>query len=453
MKIHFIAIGGSVMHSLAIALKEMGHEVSGSDDGIYDPAKTRLSAHGLLPGTEGWHTSKITSDIDAVILGMHAFKDNPELKEAQKLNIPIYSFPEFIYKHAQHKQRIVIAGSYGKTTVTAMIMHALEEWGKKFDYMVGAQVDGFSNPVRLSEEAAVMVIEGDEYLASKLDPRPKFMLYEPHILVVNGISWDHINVFPSEELYVDQFSQLLASVKKATNVVYQAGDKRLSRLVEKHTQDDESIYLYPFKTPNYKVKNGVWEVKLGGKGQAMSVMGRHNMANLQAAWEVCKLLGMESGDFLSFMQDFSGAEMRMQKLYEDSSLVVIRDYAHAPEKVQATVEAVADTYKDYKLIACAELHTFSSLNKDFLPLYKDSLKAADQAMVYINPQQFSKRRMEPLDQSEIEQAFAHKRLTYLQSIEELKGSIDRERTGKDVVLLMSSGNFQGLDLQELYSKE
>ena len=449
MKIHFIAIGGSVMHSLAIALKDMGYEISGSDDGIYDPARGRLDAAGLLPDYEGWNPEKITKDLDAIILGMHAFEDNPELKRAQSLGVPIYSYPEFIVKHAEHKQRIVIAGSYGKTTVTAMIMHALESWGKKFDYLVGAQVEGFSNPVRLSEDAAVIVLEGDEYLASKLDPRPKFMLYVPHILVINGISWDHINVFPTEETYVDQFSQLLASLQKGTNVIYNAADKRLSQLVETHTQDDESMYLQPFKRPGFKVKNGVWELKLGGKSQPMSLMGKHNMTNLLAAWEVCHLLGMETGDFLRVMKDFKGAELRMQKVHEDDNLVVIRDYAHAPDKVQATVSAVSDTYKGYNLIACAELHTFSSLNRDYLPLYQDSLKDADQALVFVNPNQFEKRRMDPLLASEIEQAFSHPKLTYLQSKDSLAKKIQGVKTGKDVILLMSSGNLQGLELSDL----
>ena len=263
---------------------------------------------------------------------------------------------------------------------------------------------------------------------------------------------DHINVFPTEESYVDQFSQLLASLQKGTNVIYNSADKRLSQLVETHTQDDESMYLHPFKRPNFKVKNGHWEIKLGGKSQGMSLMGKHNMTNLLAAWEVCQLLGMETGDFLDVMKDFKGAELRMQKIHEDERLVVIRDYAHAPDKVQATVEAVAETYKGYNLIACAELHTFSSLNRAYLPQYRNSLKAADQALVFVNPSQFKKRRMDPLLASEIAQAFSHPKLSYLQSKDSLAQAIQEAKTGKDVILLMSSGNLHGLELSDLRAK-
>ena len=447
MKIHFIAIGGSIMHSLAIALKQNGHEVSGSDDGIYDPARSRLEEHGLLPSYEGWNPEVIGPDIDAVILGMHAFEDNPELIAAKELGLSIQSFPEFIFDQARHKQRIVVAGSYGKTSVTAMIMHVLQEAGKKFDYLVGAQLDGFDNPVRLSEEAPIIVIEGDEYLASKMDPRPKFLLYKPHIVVINGISWDHINVFPTEEGYVDQFNKLLESLEKAADIIYNSEDKRLGKLVKTH--EEESYYLHPFSTPSFKVKEEKWEIKLGGKKQVLEVIGKHNMANATAAWEVCELLGIEAGDFLSYLQDFQGAKLRMETLFENDSLIVIRDYAHAPEKVQATVQAVADTYKDHTLIACFELHTFSSLNRSFLPQYRKTMAPADEAIVFVNPGQFSKRRMEPLGKEEVVSAFAHKNLTYVQDSEVLLEEIGQKKRGKTVILLMSSGNFQGLSIEEV----
>ncbi|MEM9718498.1 MAG: Mur ligase family protein [Bacteroidota bacterium] len=450
MKIHFIAIGGSIMHSLAIALKQNGHEVSGSDDGIYDPARSKLEAHGLLPDYKGWNPQVITPDIDVVILGMHAFEDNPELLVAKDLGLAIQSFPEFIFEHARHKQRIVVAGSYGKTSVTAMIMHVLQEAGKKFDYLVGAQVDGFDNPVRLSEEAPIIVIEGDEYLASKLDARPKFLHYKPHILVLNGISWDHINVFPTEEGYVEQFDLLLKSLEKAADIIYNEKDKRLKQLIEKNP--DESYYLYPFKVPSYKVKEEKWEIKLEGKKQALDVIGKHNMANAAAAWEVCELLGLEIGDFLSYLQDFGGAKLRMETSFESPTLKIIRDYAHAPEKVQATVQAVADTYKDHKLIACLELHTFSSLDRSFLPQYHKTMKEADDALVFVNPKQFEKRRMKPLEDQEIITAFGHKNVAFIQDISHLMNRIKQRIEPKTVILMMSSGNFQGLNIADLLSE-
>lgn len=436
------------MHSLAIALKEGGHEVSGSDDQVYDPAKSRLKARNILPDSMGWNPDRITPEVDAVILGMHALADNPELLKAQELKIPCYSFPEFIFEHAKQKQRIVIAGSYGKTTVTSMVMHVLKKAGKKFDYLVGAQVPGFDNPVRLSDDAPIMLMEGDEYLASKTDPRPKFLLYQPHMVVVTGISWDHINVFPTEEEYDLQFELLLQSLEKAADVIVNKEDKKLKKFVKKHI-DSNAQYIHEFGTPSYKVKNGVYEIKLAGEKRAVSVIGRHNMANIAAAWNVCQLLSIDINVFLDHISTFIGAQSRLEILSENENRVVIKDFAHAPAKVQATVEAVKERYPRKKLIACAELHTFSSLNKAFLPHYRATLKKADHKIVFINPDAMKKRKMTPFTKDELVQAFGEKTLQFTGTKEELRSMIDSALSGEDVILMMSSSNFGGLELDSL----
>ena len=448
MKIHFIAVGGSIMHSLAIALKQAGHQVTGSDDKIYDPAQRRLLEHGLLPEAEGWHPERITPDLDAVILGMHAFEDNPELKKAQDLGLQVHSFPAFIFEHARQKHRVVIAGSYGKTTITAMVMHVLEQQGKKFDYLVGAQVDGFANPVRLSEDAPLIILEGDEYLASRLDPRPKFLHYQPHIAVITGISWDHINVFPTEDVYEEQFTALLESLSKAANIIYHEEDARLRSLVETYT-DANSQYRVPFTTPKYKVQDRRYEIRLGGERAFVPLIGRHNMANLAAAWEVCKLLSITIEDFLRHIQSFKGAAIRLETLHEGDGLTLIRDYAHAPAKVAASVAAVRESYAKRNFIACVELNTFSSLNEQYLPLYLKTLKEADQKIVYVDPVAVERKRMPAISREQLVQAFGDQDLTYATSTEELSAAIAAARQGDDVCLMMSSGNFGGLELEKL----
>lgn len=448
MRIHFIAIGGSIMHSLAIALHQMGHEVSGSDDSIYDPAKSNLAAHGILPKQMGWHPDKISTDIEAVILGMHAFEDNPELIQARELGLSIYSFPEFIFQHAKKKQRIAIAGSYGKTTITSMIMHVLEGVGKKFDYLVGGQVPGFDNAVRLSEDAPIILLEGDEYLSSKLDKRPKFLLYQPHMVSISGISWDHINVFPTEEEYVDQFRLLLNSLSKAADIIYCETDSRLVRLIEEET-DAESQYLHPYSLPNYKTEGGKFVIEIDGHSETMSVIGKHNMANIQAAWQVCCLLGVEIEEFLLHIRSFTGAKLRLEVLKEGADQIIIRDYAHAPAKVEATVEAVREQFQGHQLIACVELHTFSSLNKAFLPTYQGSLSPADRKIVYVDPRALEKRRMPSITHQDLIDAFGESELIYVNTPEELQAEISGSTSGKDVLLMMSSGTFGGTQLDTL----
>ncbi len=451
MNIHFIAIGGSIMHSLAIALKEAGHQVTGSDDRIYDPARSRLKEVDLLPADEGWNVDHIHSGLDAIILGMHAFDDNPELKLAQELNIPIYSFPEFIFQQSQNKHRIVIAGSYGKTTVTSLIMHVLAGVGIAFDYLVGAEVPGFKNSVKISKDAPILLVEGDEYLASKLDPRPKFLLYQAHIVLINGISWDHINVFPTEKIYNQQFEDLLKSMDKAADVIYNQDDKLLSRMVQKLTND--SHYLHAFSCPSYKVEDGRYKVKLAGEKKLVKLIGKHNMANIAAAWQVCSLLSVEIGDFLKHAATFAGAKSRMETVVENAAQVVIKDYAHAPAKVQATVEAVRERYAKENLIACVELHTFSSLNKQFLPHYKHTLKRANCKIVFINPKAITSRRLAPISKEELLAAFGDKGIIYINSRQELIDTVHEHQKGNDVMLMMSSGNFDGLQWEQLLSIE
>ncbi len=448
MKVHFIAMGGSIMHSLAIALHRQGHIVKGSDDQIYDPAKSKLAKEGLLPDKQGWFPEHIDGSLDAVILGMHAFKDNPELLKARELELPIYSFPEFIYKHSKNKHRIVIAGSYGKTTITSMVMHVLKECGKNFDYLVGANVPGFEVSVKLSEDAPTIILEGDEYLSSRLDPRPKFLLYQPHTLVVTGISWDHINVFPTENEYVHQFEDLIQSLDKGADIIFNKENDQISALV-KSFGDPETMYFHEYGTPKYNIQDGVYYPKLNGVSTPVRVFGKHNMSNLEAAWKVCELMGVEIDSFLEALKSFEGPKLRQEKIFENEKVVLYRDYAHAPPKVEATVDAFRERFPKKNLIACFELHTFSSLNREFLKNYRNTLEKADTAIVFVNPATFSKRRMEPFNMKEIREAFLHKNLFFINSTPHLVEHIHAALRGNDAILLMSSGNFGQLDIEDL----
>ncbi|TAE58895.1 MAG: peptidoglycan synthetase [Bacteroidetes bacterium] len=341
---------------------------------------------------------------------------------------------------------MVVAGSFGKTTVTSMIMHVLRGAGYSFDYLVGAGIPGFDNPVRLSDDAPMIVMEGDEYLASRSDPRPKFLLYHAHMVIITGIEWDHINVFPTFASYLNQFELLVKGLDKAADIVYNEEDEQVVSLVKAHT-DDRSQYLHPFQTPSYRVRDGVFEVKLEGERAALQVIGKHNMANIAASWEACKWLGMEIGEFITHIRTFTGAKLRQEKVYEDAALTIIRDYAHAPAKVLATVDAVRERYKKKKITACLELHSFSSLNKAYLPYYKGAMKKADRRIVYVNPQAVEHRRMEQISQEEMLKAFGDPNMIYVTSREALKKALKEGKS--DVLLMMSSGNFDGLPMSEL----
>lgn len=458
-KIHFIAIGGSIMHSLAIALKKTGYEVSGSDDAINEPARGRLEVNGILPKEIGWNEANITADLDAVILGMHALADNPELKKAQSLGIKVYSFPEFVYEHSKNKHRIVVTGSYGKTTITSMIMHVLAGLGRKFDYMVGSQVPGFDNPVRLSEDAPMIILEGDEYLASKLDPRPKFLVYQPHVVLLSGISWDHINVFPTEVEYNLQFGKLLAALPKAGYLIYNEKDATVKEMI-KPLKDSETLYLHSYTTPTYKVKDGKYTITLGdtalgglslmgGEKQIVEVIGKHNMANIAGAWKLCEQLGITLKDFLKHIASFKGAKSRLELVYKDKKKIVYKDFAHAPAKVAATVEAVRELYPKQHLIACLELHTFSSLDKEYIKNYQHTLKSADKKIVFLSEKTVAAKQMKAFSKEEIQSAFGDKNVNFVSKESELKVLLKHAATGNDVFLMMSSGTFEGMDLAKV----
>lgn len=446
MRIHLIAIGGAVMHNLALALQQNGHQVSGSDDEIYDPARSRLAARGLLPLSAGWFHEKITPELDLVILGMHARPGNPELERALALNVPVLSFPEYIARHAQDKTRIVVAGSHGKTTTTSMIMHLLRHAGVEFDYLVGAQLEGFDTMVRLSE-APYMVIEGDEYLSSPIDRRPKFIHYQPHILVLTGIAWDHINVFPTFEEYLLQFENLLQTLPEGAAVFYDERDPHLKKLLTRARADLE---VSPYGPLPHHIENGkTWLQAGGAAGVPLQVFGEHNLANLSAAFRVAGKLGIAEGTLYEGAQLFRGAARRLQTLAENETCKAWLDFAHAPSKVAATVQAVSRLYPQRRLTACVELHTFSSLNKAFLPQYRGALQAADQAVVFYSPHTLEMKKMPPIAPEEIQEAFGHPNLRVFTTAADLEHFLRKNNWQGRNLLLMSSGTFGGLDTNSI----
>lgn len=436
------------MHNLALALDHYGHQVSGSDDEIYDPAKSRLEAAGLLPETFGWNADRITEDLDFVILGMHAKDDNPELVRARELGLKIYSFPEFIYEHSKQKQRVVIAGSHGKTTITSMVMHVLRAMGREFDYMVGAQIPGFDRMVKLSDEAPIIVLEGDEYLTSAMDPRPKFLLYQPHICLISGIAWDHINVFPTFEEYRRQFEMLIRMMPKAGVIVYNEEDKEVKRIV-KGNYDKESQYLLPYRTPENRIREHQFEIKLKGHRQAVKVIGKHNLNNIAGAWEICSQMAIRPKEFLEAIATFEGAASRLEKIYEDENNVIFKDFAHSPSKVLATVDAIRELFGKRNIIACLELHTFSSLNKKFLRQYRKTLKSIGKKVVFVNQHTLKMKKYPSISRQELIEAFEDEGIKYAKTRDDLISYIKTMKKGKNVLLMMSSGNFADLDLKSL----
>ncbi len=442
MKVHIIACGGAVMHNMAIALHTMGYQVTGSDDEIFDPALSRLKKHGLAPETFGWFPEKITTQLDFVILGMHARGDNPELAKAKELGIKIYSFPEYVYEHAINKTRVVVGGSHGKTTTTAMIMHVLKLLGKDFDYLVGSQLEGFDTMVRFSD-APIMVIEGDEYLTSTLDPVPKFHKYKPHIAMITGIAWDHINVFPTYENYVQQFKIFIDSIESGGTLAYFGGDADLSAISK-----NDNIKCIAYNTPNYHIRNGKVVVSKKERYE-LEIFGEHNLQNAEGARIVCESLGIGEEEFYKALGSFKGTKNRLEKVYEDSKMVVFRDFAHSPSKLKATVEAVRSRYPDRKMLSAFELHTFSSLNKNFLPHYQQSMDPSDVSIVYFNPHVFELKKMEILDKQDITNSFGSKVMA-IDSTEELISKISNFKSNvsgqPSVLLFMSSGNFDNAKL-------
>lgn len=447
MKIHFIAIGGSAMHSLALALLRKGHEITGSDDAIYGVSKRALEEQGLLPSQTGWFPEKIHEELDAVVLGMHARGDNPELVRAKALGLKIYSYPEFLYELSKTKTRVVIAGSHGKTTITAMVLHVMNYHGKGVDFMLGAPVRGFNQMVNLEDDHDFIVIEGDEYLASALDRRPKFHLYHPNIALISGIAWDHMNVFPEESTYVEQFRIFIDSIVNGGILVYNAEDAILKGLV---TQTTNPVRKHPYTTPAYHFEQGHCVLDTPEGEMPLEIFGKHNMSNLSGAKWICQHMGVDEEDFYEAIQDFKGAARRLENIYQQEGLLVYRDFAHSPSKVSATVSAVREQYPDKKLIACLELHTFSSLNREFIGQYKSSLDHADHAVVFYGPEAVSQKKLPELIMEEIPMAFDRKDLQVLTQPSELKSALKGSLSTDSVLLLMSSGDFQGMDLEELW---
>lgn len=448
MKIHFIAIGGSAMHNLAIALHLKGYQISGSDDEIFNPAKERLQKYGILPQEIGWFPEKIDTSVDAVVLGMHARADNPELLKANELGIKVYSYPEFLYEQCKDKKRVVIGGSHGKTTITAMIIHVLQQCNVDCDYMVGAQLDGFEVMVKLSETADVAIIEGDEYLTSPIDRRPKFHVYQPNIGVISGIAWDHINVFPTFEIYVNQFKEFINLIPEDGALIYYQDDPVLEKICE-------SVYhtsLIPYSNHLHDIKDGKTYLATPYGDFPLKVFGKHNLANLNAARLVCVQLGIEDLDFYKAITSFSGANKRLELLAENEKFIVYQDFAHSPSKLKATIEAIREQFPEKRVIACMELHTFSSLTESFLQEYQGSMDQADIPIVFFNPQALEHKKLPPLTQEMIFDAFENQNIEIFNDSQELTHRI-LSLTDKDsVFLFMSSGNFSGVDLNNLANK-
>ena len=445
MKVHFIAIGGSAMHNLAIALSRKGAIVTGSDDEIFEPSKGRLKRQGILPAKIGWDADRITPDLDAVILGMHARADNPELARAKELNIKIYSYPEYIYEQTKDKKRLVIGGSHGKTTITSMILHALNELKKDVDYMVGAQLEGYDCMVKLTEENDEAVLEGDEYLSSPIDRRPKFLLYQPNVALISGIAWDHINVFPTFENYVEQFDLFCQAITPGGTLVYNEEDEHVKKLALQYAGQFE---LLPYATPTYTVTENGTRIAYQGKNYELSIFGAHNLQNLMGAMQMCGTIGISAETFLAAMKNFTGAGKRLEKVVENPEFTLFKDFAHSPSKLKATTSAVKEQFHERKLIACMELHTFSSLKKAFLPQYKDAMEKADVAVVYFSHKVVAHKKLEPITKEDVYAAFGGG-VVVCNTTEEVLEIIEKEVGKNTTLLLMSSGNFDGIDYKEL----
>jgi len=446
MRVHFIAIGGSAMHNLAIALSKKGFHVTGSDDVVYEPSKSRLSKYGLLPASEGWQTSNITPDLDAVILGMHARPDNPELQKALELGLKVYSYPEYIYEQSREKKRVVIGGSHGKTTITSMILHVLNYYNYNFDYLVGAQLAGFETMVKLTDDAPVIILEGDEYLSSPIDRRPKFHLYHAHIAVLSGIAWDHINVFPTFEDYYDQFAKFLHTIEDNGKVIYYSEDTHLSKLMNEF---EGNLTAVPYSTLPNRVFNGVTSISTTGGDVPLNVFGDHNILNLNAARLVCMELGVSEKDFFEAIKSFNGAARRLELLGSNADTAVFKDFAHSPSKLVATIDAVKKQFPERDLIAVIELHTFSSLNKAFLNQYAGTMDAADEAIVFIDDTIFLQKKLEPYDENIVKKAFDNTRVNFFNNVEILERFLSSINYKGKNLLLMSSGNFGGINLDTL----
>jgi UDP-N-acetylmuramate: L-alanyl-gamma-D-glutamyl-meso-diaminopimelate ligase len=446
MIIHFIAIGGSAMHNLAIALHQKGYQVSGSDDIIHDPSKSRLEKYGLLPQEFGWFPEKISSKLEVIILGMHAKKNNPELLKAQELGLKIYSYPEFLYEQSINKTRVVIGGSHGKTTITSMILHVLNYHEKAVDYMVGAQLEGFETMVHLTNENDFIVLEGDEYLSSPIDMRPKFHLYKPNIALLSGVAWDHINVFPTFENYVEQFKIFTDSIVNGGGMVYNVEDEIVKEVVE---SSENHIKKYPYKTPDHFIENGITYIETAEGNLPLEIFGKHNLQNLAGAKWICQHMGIDEDDFYEAIVSFKGASKRLEKIAESESTVIFKDFAHSPSKVAATTKAVKEQYAERTVLACLELHTYSSLNAAFLSEYKGALDFTDKAVVFYSPNAVKMKQLEEVTAEQIANAFQRDDLVIYTNPQEFKDYLFSQNLKNSAVVLMSSGNYGGLDFNEV----
>ena len=446
MNIHFIAIGGAAMHNLALALHLKGDTVTGSDDVIFDPSKTRLEARGILPEAFGWYPDKITSNLDAVVVGMHAKADNKELLKAQDLGLKIYSYPEFLYEQSKFKTRVVIGGSHGKTTITSMILHVLHYFDRDVDYMVGAQLEGFDIMVKLTDENDFIILEGDEYLSSPIDSRPKFHLYKPNIALLSGIAWDHINVFPTWDIYVEQFKIFIDSIIKGGSITYNIEDAEVKKVVE---NSENTIRKFPYQTPDYIVENGITILETDEGSMPIEIFGKHNLNNLAGAKWICQQIGIDENDFYEAISTFHGASKRLEKIAETDSAIAYKDFAHSPSKVLATTNALKNQYPDRKLIACLELHTYSSLNPEFLNQYKGALAAADISVVFYSPRAVEIKKLQAISEQQIMDAFQSEDLLVYTNPSEFKDFLFSQKFSNTSLLLMSSGNYGGLNFDEL----
>ena len=446
MKTHFIAIGGSAMHNLALALHNKGYLITGSDDAIFEPSKSRLEKKGILPSEMGWFPEKITPDIEAVILGMHAKADNPELLKAQELGLKIYSYPEFLYQQSKDKTRVVIGGSHGKTTITSMILHVMQYHAIQVDYMVGAQLEGFETMVHLTETNDFIVLEGDEYLSSPIDKRPKFHLYQPNIALISGIAWDHINVFPTYDFYVEQFEIFIQKITNGGILVYNQDDSEVLRVAEAATNPIRKI---AYTTPKYEVKDGVTFLETPEGAMPIEVFGAHNLNNLAGAKWICQNMGVDEADFYEAIASFKGASKRLEKIAESKTKVAYKDFAHSPSKVAATTKAVKEQYPNRTLIACLELHTYSSLNAEFLKEYQGALEYADVAVVFYSPDAVKIKQLDEVTYEQIAQSFNRKDLIIYTNPAEFKTFLFNKNLENTALLLMSSGNYGGLNFDEV----
>ncbi|PUZ27230.1 UDP-N-acetylmuramate: L-alanyl-gamma-D-glutamyl-meso-diaminopimelate ligase [Chitinophaga costaii] len=447
-KVHFIAIGGSVMHQLAIALHKKGYQVTGSDDEIFEPAASNLAQEGILPPAIGWFPDRITPQLDAIILGMHARADNPELLQAQALGLKIYSFPEYIYQESKNKLRIAIGGSHGKTTTTAMIMHVLHQVGKAFDYLVGARLEGFAQSVNITD-APLIVCEADEYPASTLEKRPKFHFLHPQLAVLTGIAWDHINVFPTFDIYKEQFAIFIRTMEAGGTLIYNNADETLRQLVE---VEGLHLKLVPYNTPIHMIRDGVTRIFFEEGYADLQVFGEHNLLNMHAAKLVCNELGINDETFLGAIASFTGAAKRLEVVEKTAQSVIYRDFAHAPSKVKATIQATQHQFPDRKLIAVLELHTYSSLNKDFLGEYAGAMDKADVPVVYFSKHALELKRLPDLDPALIKAGFHNERLVVISDKAALQTFLDAQSYKNANLLLMSSGTYDGLDIAALKNK-